>query len=114
MDSIVTFGELMLRLKSPSHERLFQSPVLETSFGGSEANVAVSLSLLGKKVSYVSALPSNPIADSALQTLMHFGIDISYVKRTCGRMGIYYLETGSNQRASNVVYDREYSLINLD
>lgn len=113
MKTIVTFGELMLRLKSPSHERLFQSPILETSFGGSEANVAVSLSLLGKKVSYVSALPSNPIGDAALNELSRFRIDLSCVKRTKGRMGIYFLETGSNQRPSTVVYDREGSAISL-
>lgn len=113
MKKIVTFGEIMLRLKSPGHERFFQSPSLEATFGGGEANVAVSLSILGKNASFVTALPENPIAESAVRTLRGFGVDVSNIKRSAGRLGIYYLETGANQRASNVVYDREYSSISM-
>ena len=100
MDRIVTFGEIMLRLKSPEHERFFQSPVLEATFGGGEANVAVSLSILGKQSAFVTALPENPIADGAIQSLQKYGVDVSGIKRMPGRVGIYYLESGANQRPS--------------
>lgn len=113
MDRIVTFGEIMLRLKSPGRERFFQSPSLEATFGGGEANVAVSLSLLGKRGAFVTALPDNPVAEAALAELRGHGVDVSAVKRTKGRLGIYFLETGANQRPSNVVYDRDFSSISL-
>jgi 2-dehydro-3-deoxygluconokinase len=106
MKKIVTFGELMLRLKSPGHERLFQSPVLEASFGGGEANVAVSLSILGMGAAFVGALSKDPVGDAALRSLRAYGVDVSFVKRTTERTGIYFLETGADQRASLVVYDR--------
>jgi len=109
---IVTFGEIMLRLKSPEHERLFQSPGLEATFGGGEANVAVSLTLFGRETAFVSALPDNPVAEGAVRSLRGYGVDVGGVKRTKnGRLGIYFLETGANQRASTVVYDREGSAI---
>lgn len=111
MKRVVTFGELMLRLKSPSVERLFQSPTLEATFGGAEANVAVSLANYGVRVSFVSALPDNPLADSALAELRGLNVDIQYVKRQGERIGIYFLEGGANQRASKVVYDRSNSAI---
>ena len=113
MDKIVTFGEIMLRLKSPERERFFQSPLLEATFGGGEANVAVSLSILGKQSAFVTALPDNPIADGAVQSLQKYGVDVSYIKRMPGRVGIYYLESGANQRPSNVVYDRDFSSISM-
>lgn len=103
----VTFGEIMLRLKSPGNERLFQSPVLEATFGGGEANVAVSLANYGVDASYVTVLPDNDIAKACLMELRKFGVDVSNIKRASGRVGIYYLEAGANQRPSNVVYDRE-------
>ncbi len=113
MHTIVSFGEIMLRLKSPAHERFFQSPFLEASFGGGEANVAVSLSILGERGRFVSALPDNPIGKQAIAELRGHGVDTAAIKHTAGRMGIYFLETGANQRASNVVYDREYSAISM-
>jgi 2-dehydro-3-deoxygluconokinase len=103
---IVTFGELMLRLKSPGHERLFQSPRLEASFGGGEANVAVSLAILGESVSFVGALSKDAVGEAALRCLRSYGVDTSFVRRTAERTGIYFLETGADQRASQVVYDR--------
>jgi len=108
---VVTFGEIMLRLKSPQFERLMQSPVLEATFGGGEANVAVSLSNFGLNASYVTLLPDNKIGDECIFELRKFGVDTSYIKRGSGRMGIYFLENGSNQRPSNVVYDRDGSAI---
>lgn len=111
MHRIISFGEIMLRLKSPDHERLFQSPVLEARFGGGEANVAVSLALFGESAAFVTALPDNPLGNAAVQELRKYGVDTGYIRRTQGRMGIYFLETGANQRPSNVVYDREGSCI---
>ncbi len=111
MHRIVTFGELMLRLKSPAFERFFQSPSLEATFGGGEANVAVSLSIFGENARFVTALPDNPIGEGALRELRRYGVDVSSIKKTKGRLGIYFLETGADQRASNVVYDREGSCI---
>ncbi|MCL2018224.1 MAG: sugar kinase [Oscillospiraceae bacterium] len=107
----VTFGEIMLRLKSPNFERLFQSPALEATFGGGEANVAASLSMFGIPARFVSVLPDNDIGDACIGELRRFGVDTGAVLRKSGRLGIYFLETGSNQRASNVIYDREGSLI---
>jgi len=106
---VVTFGEVMLRLKSPGVERLFQSPSLEASFGGAEANVAVSLTQFGVPVSFVSAIPANPIGDACLGELRKFGVDTSRVRRQGSRLGIYFLEAGANQRPSKVVYDRSGS-----
>jgi len=108
---IVTFGEVMLRLKAPGFERLLQSPYLEATFGGGEANVAVSLAQFGHEVVYVTALPSNPIADACISFLKGKGIDTSQIVRTGDRMGTYYYEAGSNQRPSKVIYDRSHSSI---
>lgn len=110
---ILTFGEIMLRLKSPGQERFFQSPMLEATFGGGEANVAVSLANYGLGASFVTVLPDNAIGDACLGELRRFNVDVSKVKRSSGRMGIYYLEGGANQLPSRVIYDREYSAIAL-
>ena len=96
---VVTFGEIMLRLKSPGYDRLFQSPVLEATFGGGEANVAVSLANFGMDARFVTVLPDNAIGDACLRELRGFGVDTSCIVRKPGRMGIYYLETGAVQRA---------------
>jgi 2-dehydro-3-deoxygluconokinase len=109
MKKIVTFGEIMLRLKAPEHERLFQSPLLEAHFGGGEANVATSLSLFGMEAVFVSALSKDAIGQGALRTLRGHGVDVSRVRLTGERTGIYFLETGADQRPSQVVYDRAES-----
>lgn len=109
MASHITFGEIMLRLKSPAHERLFQSPQLEARFGGGEANVAVSLANFGLDAGFVSALPASDIGDAAIRELRSFGVDTDDIRRAGSRVGIYYLETGANQRPSKVVYDRSHS-----
>lgn len=103
---VVTFGEVMLRLKPPGFERFFQSPVLEATFGGGEANVAISLAYFGVDVAYVTVLPHNPIADACIADLRRAGVDTSFIVRGGERMGLYYLEAGANQRPSKVVYDR--------
>ena len=109
--SVATFGEIMLRLKSPDKERFFQSPSLEAVFGGGEANVAVSLARFGMDTRYVTALPDNDIGQACLMELRKYGIDVSHILLKPGRMGIYFLETGSNQRPSKVIYDRADSVI---
>ncbi len=109
----LTFGEIMLRLKPPYHERLFQGLMLEATFGGGEANVAVSLANYGMDVSYLTVLPKNAIGDACVQTIRKFGVDTSRIQRGAGRMGIYFLEPGANQLPSKVVYDREFSAIAL-
>ena len=81
MADYYTFGEVMLRLKSPGHERFFQSPVLESTFGGGEANVAVGLSRLGLKSAFISAVPENVIGDACLQEIRKHGVDTSCVLR---------------------------------
>ena len=111
MARVITFGEIMLRLKSPALERFFQSPSLEATFGGGEANVAVSLANYGMDASFVTALPNNAIGEACVRDVRSFGVDMSDIKMVDGRMGIYFLETGSNQRPSKVVYDRADSCI---
>ena len=111
MAEFVTFGEIMLRLKTPRHERFFQSPVLEATFGGGEANVAVALANFGLDAAFVSALPDNDIGTSALRELRRYGVDTAHINRSGDRVGIYFLEVGANQRPSKVVYDRAASSI---
>ena len=111
MKKYITFGEIMLRLKSPSLERFFQSPLLEATFGGGEANVAVGLARFGLNVAYVSVIPDNPIGDACIGELKKQGVDTSLIMRKGNRLGIYFLEAGANQRPSKVIYDRSHSAI---
>ena len=111
MKKIVAFGEIMLRLKAPGSERFFQSPSLEATFGGGEANVAVGLARFGVKVAFVSLIPPNPIGDACIAELRKQGVDTSTVIRKGKRLGIYFLEAGANQRPSVVIYDRAHSAI---
>ena len=108
---IVTFGEVMLRLKPPAHERFLQSPTFEATFGGGEANVAVSLAQFGMDAAFATVLPDNDIAKACIGEIRRFGVDTSTVSTGEGRVGIYYLESGSNQRPSKVIYDRANSSI---
>ena len=109
--NVATFGEIMLHLSPAGRERFFQSPSLQAVFGGAEANVAVSLANFGNRVRFISVLPDNPIADGVVADLKKQGICGDYILRKPGRLGIYFSETGANQRPSRVVYDREYSAI---
>jgi 2-dehydro-3-deoxygluconokinase len=111
MARYVTFGEIMLRLKPPGTERFFQSPVLEATFGGGEANVAVALARFGCDTAYVSVVPPNAVGDACLGELRRHGVDTSLVARRGHRLGIYFLEAGAAQRPSVVVYDRAGSAI---
>jgi 2-dehydro-3-deoxygluconokinase len=109
MSKIVTLGEIMLRLKSPQSERLFQSPLLEATFGGGEANVAVSLARFGLQAAFATVLPEGPIGDACLGELRRHNVDTTSVMRGGERLGMYFFENGANQRPSVVVYDRAHS-----
>lgn len=111
MNKVVTFGEVMLRLAAPGYERFGQSNVFNATFGGGEANVAVSLANYGVPVSFVTRLPKNDIANSCVKELRGLGVDTNQIVYGGDRMGIYFLETGAVSRASKVVYDRAYSAI---
>lgn len=108
---VLTFGEIMLRLKAPGHERFFQSPMLEATFGSGEANVAVSLANYGMDAEFLTVLPQNEIAECCIRELRYFGVDTKKIVFGEERMGIYYLEGGANQLPSKVVYDRVHSSI---
>lgn len=111
MKKVVTFGEIMLRLASPGYLRFSQSTQLEATFGGGEANVAVSLANYGIPASFVSRLPKNDIGDWAIQNLRKYNVQTQDILRGGDRVGIYFLETGAVARASKVVYDRAGSAI---
>jgi 2-dehydro-3-deoxygluconokinase len=108
---VISFGETMLRLAPPGFERFLQSPQFVATFGGGEANVAVAVSGFGVPARYITVIPSNPIGDALVGELRRFGVDASRIVRGKGRMGVYFVETGANQRPSKVVYDREHSAI---
>ena len=110
---VLTFGEIMLRLKAPGHERLMQSPMLEATFGGGEANVAVSLANYGMDAAFLTVLPQNTLGDACVGELRRFNVDTGRILRGPGRMGIYYLEAGANQLPSKVIYDRANSSVAL-
>lgn len=108
---VVTFGELMLRLAPENYLRFVQSDRLEATFGGAEANVAVSLANFGVDACFVTKLPTHEIGQSAINSLRKFGVDTSKIVRGGDRVGIYYCEKGASQRPSKVIYDRKYSSI---
>ena len=109
MGNIATFGEIMLRLSPPGKEILFQSPELRATFGGGEANVAVSLALWGHRSRWISVVPENAVGEAALRELRRYGVDVDAVVRGGWRLGTYFAETGANERPSQVLYDREGS-----
>ncbi len=111
MKTIAAFGELMLRLSPPSNEKLFQSPQLSARFGGGEANVAVSLAVFGHRVRYISVIPPQEIGEAAVSELRKWGVETDHILRQGKRLGIYFAETGANQRPGKVIYDREHSAI---
>ncbi len=111
MSKIVTFGEIMMRLATPLHDRFEQAPHFNVTFGGGEANVAVSLARFGHDARFVSRLPDNPLADRCIAELRHQQVDTSGVLRGGNRIGVYFLETGAGPRASQVIYDRADSAV---
>jgi 2-dehydro-3-deoxygluconokinase len=113
MGKIISFGEIMLRLAPPGYERFIQTQSYGATFGGGEANVAVSLANFGMVAAFVSKLPKHEIGQAAVNSLRQFGVDTSKIVRGGDRVGIYYLEKGASQRASKVIYDRANSAIAL-
>lgn len=111
MARTVCFGEIMLRLSPPGFERLFQSPSLHATFGGGEANVAVSLAQFGHDSHYVTRVPKHAVGEAALKALRAEGVGLAHVVRGGDRLGIYFAETGASQRASAVIYDRAHSAV---
>ena len=109
--TIITMGELMLRLAPPGNARFIQAPVLNVEFGGGEANVAVSLANYGHHACFVSKLPAHEIGQAAVNSLRRYGVDTSFVARGGERIGIYFQETGSAMRPGKVIYDRAHSAI---
>ncbi|MDR2676504.1 MAG: sugar kinase [Endomicrobium sp.] len=110
---VVTFGELMLRLTPDGYHRFLQSNIYHASYGGGEANVAVSLSNFGLNVSFVSKMPKHEIGQAGIDSLRKYGVDTSFVARGGERVGIYFLEKGASQRPSKVIYDRAGSAVAL-
>ncbi|MDX9828905.1 MAG: sugar kinase [Anaerolineae bacterium] len=111
MKRVVTFGEIMMRLSPPGFLRFGQARSFDVVYGGGEANVAVSLALLGTPVDYVTRLPDNDLGEACLQFLRQYGVGVDRVVRGGRRLGIYFLEMGAMQRGSKVVYDRAGSAI---
>ncbi|MCP4974791.1 MAG: sugar kinase [Maribacter sp.] len=112
MKTVVTFGEIMGRLAPPANIRLRQARNFDVTYAGAEASVAASICNFGGKARYVSALPRHALAEATMDSIRSVGIDTRYVLRTDnGRLGLYFLETGANQRPSNVIYDRADSAI---
>ncbi len=111
MKKTVTFGEIMLRLAPNGYNRFFQENQLQATFGGGEANVAVSIANYGLDSLYITKLPNNDIGQGAVNSLRYFGVDTSKIVRGGERVGIYYLEKGASQRPSKVIYDRAHSAI---
>jgi 2-dehydro-3-deoxygluconokinase len=110
-NKVVTFGEIMLRLSTPGFGRFVQSSNLNATYGGGEANVAVSLSNYGMDSYFVSKLPKHEIGQSAVNSIRKYGVNTDFIVRGGDRVGIYFLETGASQRASKVIYDRAHSAI---
>ncbi|MDA3926707.1 MAG: sugar kinase [Kiritimatiellae bacterium] len=114
MKNIVTFGEIMARMAAPGNLRLRQTREIELTYAGAEASVAASICNFGGSARYVTALPKHAMADATMDTLRSMGLDTQYILRTdTGRLGLYFLETGANQRPSNVIYDRADSAISI-
>jgi len=110
---VITFGEIMMRLNPESFQRFTQAEKFEASYAGGEANVAVSLAHYGLDAAFVSKVPAHEIGQCAINALRHFGVDTEDVVRGGKRLGVYFVEKGASQRASKVIYDREYSAISL-
>ena len=111
MAKVITMGEIMLRLSTPNNEKFIQADEFDVNYGGGEANVAVSLANYGHDAEFVTAVPDNEIGECAVAALRKYNVETKHIARCGERLGIYYLETGSAMRASNVVYDRAHSSI---
>ncbi|RAP43531.1 MAG: 2-dehydro-3-deoxygluconokinase [Methanosphaera sp. rholeuAM6] len=108
---VITFGEIMLRLSPEGYKRFIQSDKFNVTYGGSEANVAISLSNYGIPVEFVTKVPNNEIGQSAINILRSYNVGTRHIIKEGERLGIYYLEKGASQRPSKVIYDRKNSAI---
>ena len=119
MSKVITFGEIMLRLSSVGYDRLFQNDGMQATFGGGEANVAVSLANFGIDSTYVTKLPEHAVGQAAVNALRYFGVNTEKIVRGGDRVGIYYLEKGISQRPSVCIYasirrlQRQHPLISI-
>lgn len=110
---VISFGEILLRLAAPGYTKLFQKDSLDATFCGGEANVAVSLAILGLNSAFITKLPENPVGQAAVNSMRYFGVDTENIIYGKGRMGLYYLEKGASQRPSKVIYDRTGSAFSI-
>ena len=110
---VLGFGEILLRLSAPGYTKLFQKDYLDATFCGAEANVAVSLAVLGIESAFLTKLPDNVLGKAAENSLRYFGVDTGKIQYGEGRMGTYFLEKGASQRSSKIIYDRAYSAFAL-
>ena len=110
-NKIITFGEIMLRLATPDHQRVSQATSFNASFGGGEANVAVSLANFGLQTEFITSLPENDLGQAVIMELRKYGVGTNHIIRGGERLGIYFLETGSVSRPSKVIYDRTHSSV---
>ena len=111
MAKVVTFGELMIRLQPYNYERFVQTDCLEFTFGGGEANVAVSLANYGIDAAFVTRLPAHSLGQAGINSLRRYGVDTAMITRGGDRVGIYFNEKGASQRPSVCIYDRAHSAI---
>jgi 2-dehydro-3-deoxygluconokinase len=110
---IVLFGEYLLRLTPPAHQKLVQADSLEMHWAGSEANIAVSLSILGEQTMYITAMPENELARAGISQLHKYGVETDIISHDSSRVGTYYYESGVGARPGRVIYDRDYSAFSL-
>lgn len=111
MKKVIGFGDFLLRLNPPGYLRFIQANQMEVNYTGAEANVCVSLAHMGVPTEFVTRLPLNPIADAGIAEMCKHRVDVSHIARGGERLGVFYVEKGASQRASNVVYDRKYTSI---
>jgi len=116
MIKTIGFGEIMGRLNMPKYTRFTQGlpGSIQVSFAGAEANVCATISMLGQKTSFVTAMPEHEVAEASLMSLRRLGVDVSHVLKVKeGRLGLYFVENGANQRSGKVIYDRSYSSVSI-
>ncbi len=111
--TVLAFGEIMMRLSPPGHQRIEQATSFDVRYGGAEANAALSLAFQGDSAAFVSVVPPNRIGDCALRSLVGYGVDVSRVVREGDRLGSYFFEIGASERSNGCVYDRKYSALSL-
>lgn len=111
--AVLNFGEMLIRLSPQDNLRLEQAPCFDVYYGGAEANTALSLAIQGDRAAYLSVLPKNRLADTALRTLHAYGVDTTRTLRQGDRVGTYFMEFGASQRPHSVLYDRKYSAISM-